>query len=79
MIYYTSDRKEQAVTELETVQPMVNRASRPDCLRTRFLLGTLYREMSRPADADHILREFMLNTQDSTDPEILSFRQQLEK
>ena len=79
VIYYTSSRKDQALTELESAMPLVNRASRADCLRTQFLLGSLYREMSRPADADRVLREFLANSQDSTDPEILSFRRQLMK
>ena len=79
VIYYTSGRKEQAMSELESAMPQVNRASRPDCVRAQFLLGTLYREMSRMADADRVLGEFLANSEGTTDPEIAALRRQLGK
>ena len=77
VIYYTSGQKEQALEELESAEPLVNRASRPDCLRAQYLLGSLYREMSRTTDAERVFGEFLVNSQDSTDPEIVSFRKQI--
>ncbi|HKP68036.1 MAG TPA: hypothetical protein VJV05_02055 [Pyrinomonadaceae bacterium] len=79
VVYYASGRKDIALSELEAMQPLINPASRADCLRGQFLLGTLYREMSRPADADRAFQAFLQNSQFSNDREILSFRQQLTK
>jgi hypothetical protein len=74
VIYYTSNRKDQALQELESIQAMVNPASRPQCARSQYLLGSLYKEMSRPSDAANVFREFLSNTDGSTDPEIVGLR-----
>jgi tetratricopeptide (TPR) repeat protein len=77
VIYYNSNRKDLARQELETIQPLLNRASRPDCVRSQFLLGSLYREMGRQDDAQNTFRQFLNNSQDSTDREIQQLRQSL--
>jgi hypothetical protein len=79
VIYYLTARKDEALQQLESVQPLVSPAARPDCMRTQYLLGTLYREMSRDAEAEDVFRQFLRNTAGSTDPEILAFRQQLSR
>jgi hypothetical protein len=74
VIYYTSNRKDQALQELESIQAMVNPASRPQCARSQYLLGSLYKEMSRSGDAANAFRAFLSNTDGSNDPEIVGFR-----
>jgi len=77
VIYYTTDRKDAALQELESVQALVNPFSRPDCLRSQFLLGSLYRERGETERADRTFQNFLANTNNSNDPEIRNFRQQL--
>lgn len=77
VVYYTTSRKDAALQELESVQPLVNFASRPDCLRSQFLLGSLYREAGETGKANQIFQTFLVNTQNSNDPEIKNFRQQI--
>jgi 4-amino-4-deoxy-L-arabinose transferase-like glycosyltransferase len=77
VIFYTTDRKEAALQELESVQPLVNNASRPDCLRAQYLLGTLYQETGRNEDAQKTFRAFWQNSENSNDAEIKSYRQKL--
>ena len=77
VIYYTTNRKDLAMSELEAIQPLVNPASTPQCARSQFLLGSLYKEMSRPDDAANVFRQFLSNTEGSTDPEIVRFRKSL--
>ncbi|MGI8882835.1 MAG: tetratricopeptide repeat protein, partial [Pyrinomonadaceae bacterium] len=77
VIYYTSNQKEAALKELESIQPLVNQQSRPLCLRSQFLLGSLYREFNRPEDAQKTFQIFLNNTQNSTDAEIQNYRRQL--
>ncbi|MEZ5427569.1 MAG: hypothetical protein R2747_14970 [Pyrinomonadaceae bacterium] len=75
VIYYTTGRKDLALQELESIQPLVNKASRPLCLRSQFLLGSLYNELGRTGEAGAALRRFLANTENSEDPEIKAFRQ----
>jgi hypothetical protein len=77
VIQYTSGRKDAALAELESVQSVVNRASRSACLRSQFLLGSLYQETSRPADAERAFRAFMTNSEGSGDPELIELRKRL--
>jgi hypothetical protein len=77
VIYYSTNRKEEARTELESIQPLVNRASRPDCMRSQYLLGSLYLETGRPGDANRTFQAFLENTADSTDEELKGFLKQL--
>lgn len=75
LIFYDTDRKDLARQELESIQPLVNKASRPSCLRSQFLLGSLYQELNQPEESRRVLREFLTNTENSDDPEIKNFRQ----
>lgn len=79
VIYYTTDRKDAALQELESVQNLVSPASRPDCLRSQFLLGSLYRETGETDKANQTFQKFLVNTQNTNDAEIKIFRQQLSK
>jgi tetratricopeptide (TPR) repeat protein len=77
VIYYTTGRRDPALQELESVQNLVNPLSRPDCLRSQFLLGSLYREAGETDKANQTFQNFLNNTQNSNDPEIKNFRQQI--
>lgn len=77
VIFYTTNRKENALQELESIQNLVNPASRPDCLRSQFLLGSLYRENGQNEQANQIFQKFLNNSQNSKDFEILNLRKQL--
>jgi hypothetical protein len=77
VIYYTTDRKDLALAELESIQILVTPASRPDCLRSQFLLGSLYREKGETDKANQTFQKFLANTQNTNDPEIRNFRQQI--
>jgi hypothetical protein len=77
VIYYSTNRKDLALRELESIQPLVNRASRAECQRSQYLLGSLYQESNRTADADRTFRAFISNTEGTTDPELQKFRKSL--
>lgn len=77
VIKYTLGEKDYALSALESVQPLVNPASRPECLRGQYLLGSLYRELGRNADAENTFRAFVGNSSTTTDPELLEARQHL--
>ncbi|MEY2528145.1 MAG: hypothetical protein QOJ05_235, partial [Verrucomicrobiota bacterium] len=77
IIYYTSNRKELALQELEGVQSLVDKAASPNCARSQFLLGSLYQELNRGEDARRVFREFMMNTEGATDAETKNYRQKL--
>jgi hypothetical protein len=78
IIYYTTNRKDLALQELEGIQAFVDKAASPNCVRSQFLLGSLYQELNRGEDARRVFREFMMNTEGATDAEIKSYRQKLE-
>jgi tetratricopeptide (TPR) repeat protein len=77
VVYYTTARKDAAMRELELVEPLVTPASRADCLRSQFLLGSLYRETGRADDARRLFNLFVTNSSSSADPEIIRLRNQL--
>lgn len=77
VLYFTTNRKDAALSKLESVQPLVSRGSSADCLRSQFLLGSLYREGGRDNDATSAFQLFLVNSADSKDPGILNFRKQL--
>lgn len=77
VLYYQANRKEAALSELESVEQMITPAARSECLRSQFLLGSLYREFGRQADADAAFQRFLSNTTDSSEPEIQNYRRQL--
>jgi len=78
-IYYTSGQRDKALQELESVQPLVDRTSSPGCIKSQFLLGGLYRELDRPADAARATTAFLVNSEGTTDQELIDFRKQLGK
>ncbi|MEP6904416.1 MAG: hypothetical protein ABJA66_22055, partial [Actinomycetota bacterium] len=73
----TTNQKESALQELESVQPLVNPQSRPLCLRSQFLLGSLYRDAGETDKTTQTFQKFLDNSQSSTDAEIKNYRQQL--
>ncbi|MDM7920898.1 MAG: tetratricopeptide repeat protein [Pyrinomonadaceae bacterium] len=77
VIYYTTGRRELAESALREVQPFVDSSSRPDCMRSQFLLGTLLQETGRPDEARDIIRKFTANSARSADPSIIALRRQL--
>lgn len=77
VILYTTNRKENALRELESIQTLVNPASRPDCLRSQFLLGSLYQENGQNEQANQTFQKFLSNSQNSKDSEIANLRKQL--
>jgi len=77
IVHYNASRKDLALSDLEPIQPLVSRASRPACLRSQFLLGSLYRELGRQDDAQRVFRQFLDNSQNSADREIQRSRQSL--
>ncbi len=77
VVYSTTDRKDVAVAELESVQEFVKPNSRPECLRAPFLLGSLYRENGQTELANKMFQNFLSDSANSTDPQIKSLRQDL--
>lgn len=77
VIYYSSNQKASALQELESVQPLVNKVSRPPCQRSQFMLASLYRELNRAEEANKTIQNFINNTQNSTDADIQNIRRQL--
>lgn len=77
VIYYTSGRKDAALQELEGIKSLPNRAAGADCLRSLFLLGSLYKEMGRQDDAQRVLQEFLADSEGSTNQELQAYRRQL--
>ncbi len=77
VIFYTTNRKTEAVQEFESIQNLVNPTSRPECLRSQFLLGSIYLETNQFEKAQQIFKVFLTNSQNSNDSEIKNFRQQL--
>jgi hypothetical protein len=75
VIYYSTNRKDAALKELESVRTLVNKTSRPDCQRSLFLLGALYQEMNLKPEAANAFRDFLTNTENSNDAQIISARQ----
>lgn len=77
VMYYSSNQKDLALRELESVQPLVTKASRPPCQRSQFMLASLYRELNRADDSNKTIQNFINNTQGSTDSEIQNIRKQI--
>lgn len=77
VIRYQTGRRDEARTELESVQDLIGPASRPDCLRSQFLLGSLYRELGLNSESEEMFRRFIANTVNSNDPQIRQLRRQL--
>lgn len=79
VVLYTSGDKENALNELEGIQPLVSSVSSADCLRSQYLLGTLYKETDQPMKASAMFQSFMTNTTGTKDPQLLSFRQSVQQ
>lgn len=77
VLFYQTNRKEAAMGELESIQHLITPASRSECLRAQFLLGSLYREVGREADANSTFQRFLAVTANSREPEILNYRKQV--
>jgi len=77
VIYYVDGRKDAALQELEGIKSLVDRAAGAECLRSLFLLGSLYKEMGRQDDAKKAFQEFLTASEGSTSQEIQNFRRQL--
>lgn len=77
VIYYSTGRRDDAERELATVSPSVTAASRPDCQRSLFLLGSLYQETGRKDEARTLFNQFASITANSADPSIVAIRRQL--
>jgi len=79
VIYYTSGQRDKALQELEAVQPLVDSAPSPGCIKSQFLLGSLYRENERASDASRAFSAFLANSEGTADQELINFRKQLGK
>jgi hypothetical protein len=78
-IYYTSSRRDEAIAELESTQPLVDRLSSPRCISSQFLLGIYYHELGRHDDSNRAFNAFLANSVATIDPEIIEMRKQLGK
>jgi hypothetical protein len=78
IVLYTSGDKDNAVKELEGVQPLVDLNSSPECLRSQYLLGLLYKDLGDQARSGASWQAFMANSIGTTDPELLKLRQSVE-
>ena len=77
VIYYVQGRKDAALSELNGIESLVDRASGPDCMRSLFLLGSLYKEMGRSDDAQKVFQQFLTDSEGSTNKDLQGFRRQL--
>src|ERR1044071_7906509 len=77
VIYYSGGQKEAALQELEGIKSLANRGARAECVRSLFLLGSLYKEMGREDDAKNAFQEFVAASEDSTSPELQNYRRKL--
>jgi tetratricopeptide (TPR) repeat protein len=77
VVLYSNGDKEKALTELEAIKDSVTPASRPGCVRSLFLLGSLYQELGRDADAQATFTRFMSYSANINDPELLDLRRRL--
>ncbi|HEX6126731.1 MAG TPA: hypothetical protein VFZ23_15270 [Pyrinomonadaceae bacterium] len=77
VIFFTTGRADAARRELESIQALVGPGSLPDCVRSQFLLGTLYRDSGLVNESETVFRSFLTNTANLDDPMIRAFRKQL--
>jgi len=76
-LYFTNGDKQQAQAELESVVGEVDAGSAAGCLRSQFLLGSLYNDLGREADSQNLFKSFLANSNGSSDVEIIALRKQL--
>jgi thioredoxin-like negative regulator of GroEL len=77
VVLYTSGKKEAAQTELEKIVAGVDPASRAECMRSQFLLGSIHQDAGRTADSNKLFNMFLANSKDRADPQIKQIRTQL--
>jgi hypothetical protein len=75
VIYYSTNRKDLALAELEQASTLVTKASTVFCSRSLFQLANLYKEMNQPEKASEKFKEFLDKTELSTDAEVKAMRQ----
>lgn len=75
VIYYSTNRKELALAELEQSSPLVTKASTVFCSRSLYLLANLYKEMNQPEKANEKFKEFLDKTEFSNEAEVKAMRQ----
>ena len=77
VIYYVAGQKDAALQELEGIKSLVDRSARAECMRSLYLLGSLYKEMGRPDDARNVFQQFLTVSEGSTSQELQGYRRQL--
>jgi hypothetical protein len=77
VMFFESDRKDLAESKLEEVQPLVNPASGANCIRSQYLLGSLFREQGKNDEANKLFQNFLSNSEGTDDPQLIRFRDQL--
>jgi tetratricopeptide (TPR) repeat protein len=77
VIYFSTERKDEALQALESIAPLVNENSKPDCMRSLFLTGSLYQELGRNGEAATAYLQFLSVSRNTKDPELLAWRKQL--
>lgn len=79
IIYYQSDKKAEALVELENVQEQARRELLPESKSVFLRLGMLYSEQNRKEDARKALTEYLALTTSLSDKQTLSNRGQATK
>lgn len=59
VIYYTIDRKDASLQELENIQNLVNSLLHSDCLCSQFLLGSLFQERGETDKASQVFQKVL--------------------
>jgi hypothetical protein len=77
VIFYNDHRLDEALVELESVETLVDRDASAVCMRSQYLLGTLYRELGRDQDSARAFGAFLSNSQGTSDPELIGLRNRL--
>ncbi|MCS6806280.1 MAG: tetratricopeptide repeat protein [Acidobacteriota bacterium] len=79
VILHQAGKKEEALAELESIREYVEEEHWSDAHRALFLLGTLYEEMGRPADARAALEEYLRISSGYRDGQTLVNRRKAEQ
>jgi tetratricopeptide (TPR) repeat protein len=79
VINYTTGRREAAQSLLEEASAKAGPSSPPDCLRSLYLLGSVYDESGQKDAAAAAFQRFLAASAGSADPQIVQFRRGLQK
>jgi tetratricopeptide (TPR) repeat protein len=79
VILYQAGKKNEALAELEAIRPFVEQEHWSDAHRALFLLGTLYEELGRPADARAALEQYLRISDGYRDAQTLTNRRKAEQ